>query len=86
MILLGMFKDMRGFVASITNRRQFTLFFEWFYPTYTPIVVRAIEIWPQDELGIATLRFWLEFATNKSNRVTFDSSSANGILLFRETR
>ncbi|GJJ68840.1 exportin-7 [Entomortierella parvispora] len=85
MILLGMFKDLRGFVTSITNRRQFTLFFEWFYPTYTPIVLRAIELWPQDELGIATLRFWHEFATNKSNRVTFDSSSANGILLFRET-
>ncbi|KAG0204876.1 Exportin 7 [Mortierella sp. GBA30] len=85
LILLGIFKDLRGFVSSITNRKQYTLFFEWFYPAYTPIVLRAIEIWPHDELGIAILRFWHEFASNKSSRVTFDSSSPNGILLFRET-
>ncbi|KAH7051460.1 hypothetical protein BKA57DRAFT_534225 [Linnemannia elongata] len=85
LILLGIFKDLRGFVSSITNRKQYTLFFDWFYPAYTPIVVRAIEIWPHDELGIAILRFWHEFVSNKSSRVTFDSSSPNGILLFRET-
>ncbi|KAF9095535.1 hypothetical protein BGX23_000390 [Mortierella sp. AD031] len=86
LILLGTFKDLRGFVTSMTNRRQYNLFYEWFYPAYTPIVLRAIEIWPQNELGIAILRFWQEFVTNKSSRVTFDSSSPNGILLFRETR
>ncbi|KAF9101706.1 Exportin 7 [Mortierella sp. AM989] len=85
LILLGLFKDLRGFVTSISNRRQFNLFYEWFYPSYTPIALRAIEIWPQNELSIAILRFWNEFATNKSSRVTFDSSSPNGILLFRET-
>ncbi|KAF9402515.1 Exportin 7 [Mortierella sp. AD011] len=86
LILLGIFKDLRGFVSSITNRKQYGLFFEWFYPAYTPIVLRAIEIWPHNELGIAILRFWNEFASNKSSRVTFESSSPNGILLFRETR
>ncbi|KAG0358839.1 Exportin 7 [Gamsiella multidivaricata] len=86
LILLGVFKDLRGFVTSISNRRQFNLFYEWFYPAYAPIAARAIEIWPQNELAIAILRFWHEFATNKSSRVTFDSSSPNGILLFRETR
>ncbi|KAG0227723.1 Exportin 7 [Actinomortierella wolfii] len=84
-MLLGIFKDLRGFVYSITNRKQYTLFFDWFYPAYTPIVQRAMEIWPHDDLGIAILRFWHEFVTNKSQRVTFDSSSPNGILLFRET-
>ncbi|ORZ27064.1 armadillo-type protein [Lobosporangium transversale] len=85
LILLGIFKDLRGFVSSITNRKQYALFFQWFYPAYTPIVLRAIEIWPHNELSIAILRFWNEFASNKSSRVTFDSSSPNGILLFRET-
>ncbi|KAF9970123.1 Exportin 7 [Actinomortierella ambigua] len=84
-MLLGIFKDLRGFVSSITNRKQYMLFFDWFYPAYTPIVQRAMEIWPYDDLGIAILRFWNEFVTNKSQRVTFDSSSPNGILLFRET-
>ncbi|KAF9988488.1 Exportin 7 [Modicella reniformis] len=86
LILLGIFKDLRGFVSSITNRKQYNLFFEWFYPAYTPIVLRAMEVWPLDELGIAIMRFWHEFASNKSSRVTFDNSSPNGILLFRETR
>ncbi|KAI1317503.1 Exportin 7 [Mortierella claussenii] len=85
LILLGIFRDLRGFVNSITNRKQYSLFFDWFYPAYTPIVLRAVEIWPHNELGIAILRFWNEFASNKSSRVTFDSSSPNGILLFRET-
>jgi hypothetical protein len=30
------------------------------------------------------LKFMAEFAFNKSQRLTFDSSSPNGILLFRE--
>ncbi|KAK3828778.1 MAG: hypothetical protein J3Q66DRAFT_19599 [Benniella sp.] len=85
LILLGIFKDLRGFVSSITNRKQYGLFFEWFYPAYTPIVLRAMEHWPHDELSIAIMRFWHEFASNKSGRVMFESSSPNGILLFRET-
>ncbi|KAG0364963.1 Exportin 7 [Gamsiella multidivaricata] len=85
LILLGIFRDLRGFVSSITNRKQYNLFFDWFYPAYTPIVVRAIEIWPHNELGIAIMRFWNEFASNKSSRVAFESSSPNGILLFRVT-
>ncbi|KAI8357069.1 armadillo-type protein [Mortierella sp. GBAus27b] len=83
--LLGIFKDMRGFVVGISNRKQYNLFFEWFYPTYTPIVSRAIEVWHRDKLSIAILRFWHEFTTNKSSRITFDSSSPDGIMLFRET-
>ncbi|KAG0262072.1 hypothetical protein BG011_000347 [Mortierella polycephala] len=86
LILSGVLKDLRGFVTSISNRRQYNLFYEWFFQAYTPIVRRAIEVWPHNEVSIAALRFWHEFATNKSSRVTFDSSSANGILLFRETR
>ncbi|KAF9438959.1 Exportin 7, partial [Entomortierella beljakovae] len=85
MILLGIFRDLRGFVSSITNRKQYNLFFEWFYPAYTPIVLRAIEIWPHNELGIAIIRFWHEFASNKSNRIAFENNSPNGVLLFRET-
>ncbi|KAF9583300.1 Ran-binding protein 17 [Lunasporangiospora selenospora] len=85
LILLGAFRDLRGFVSSINNRKQYGLFFEWFYPSYVSIIRRAIEVWPQDELIIAILRFWQEFTTNKSSRITFDSSSSNGMLLFRET-
>ncbi|KAI9232503.1 MAG: hypothetical protein BYD32DRAFT_428231 [Podila humilis] len=85
LILLGIFKDLRGFAISITNRKQYNMFFEWFFTAYTPLAIRAIEIWPQDELGIAILRFWHEFVTNKSSRITFDSSSPDGILLFRQT-
>ncbi|KAF9958817.1 hypothetical protein BGZ65_001169 [Modicella reniformis] len=83
--LLGVFKDLRGLVTSISNRKQYNLFHEWFYPAYTPIAFRAIELWSQDELAIVILRFWHEFTTNKCSRITFDSSSPDGILLFRET-
>ncbi|KAG0222004.1 Exportin 7 [Mortierella sp. GBA43] len=85
LILIGILRDLRGFVSSITNRRQYSMFFEWFYPAYTPIILRAIEYWPHGELSIAIVRFWHEFVNNRSSRITFDTSSPNGILLFRET-
>lgn len=36
------------------------------------------------EVTTALLKFMAEFALNKTQRLTFDSSSPNGILLFRE--
>lgn len=36
------------------------------------------------QVTIPLLKFMAEFVLNKSQRLTFDSSSPNGILLFRE--
>lgn len=45
----------------------------------------CLEAWADTpEVTTAVLRFLAEFVLNKSTRLTFDSSSPNGILLFRE--
>ncbi len=36
------------------------------------------------EVSTSVLKFMAEFVLNKTQRLTFDSSSPNGILLFRQ--
>jgi exportin-7 len=40
--------------------------------------------WLSVQVTTPMLKFMAEFGFNKSQRLTFDSSSPNGILLFRE--
>lgn len=45
----------------------------------------CLEAWADTpEVTTAVLRFMAEFVMNKGTRLTFDCSSPNGILLFRE--
>ncbi|CAG8480838.1 7675_t:CDS:10 [Diversispora eburnea] len=83
--LLGIFRDLRGFLSAINNRKAFLMFFEWFYPNYMPTLCHALEAWLDDPLAIAILKFFMEFVYNRGQRLSFDISSPNGILLFRET-
>lgn len=55
------------------------------YPTYTPILQRAIELWYHDPaVTTPVLKLFGEIVVNRSQRLQFDVSSPNGILLFRE--
>jgi exportin-7 len=61
------------------------LLFDWLYPTHFPVVRLCLEAWADSpEVTTALLRFMAEFVMNKNTRLAFDSSSPNGILLFRE--
>ncbi|KAL1919827.1 uncharacterized protein VTP21DRAFT_1758 [Calcarisporiella thermophila] len=83
--VLGIFRDLRGFLLSVQSRKNFLLFFEWFYPQKLRVMLRALEAWVDDSLAVVILKFFNEFCYNRSQRLNFDVSSANGILLFRET-
>ncbi|KAG2176377.1 hypothetical protein INT43_005611 [Umbelopsis isabellina] len=83
--LLGLFKDLQGFLIPIQSRVNFTMFFEWFYPDYVQVVHKALQSWGNDTLATSLLKFYSEFVYNRSQRLTFEVASANGILLFRET-
>lgn len=55
------------------------------YPSYTPILLRAIELWYHDpQVTTPVLKLFAELVQNRSQRLQFDVSSPNGILLFRE--
>lgn len=56
------------------------------YPDYTPILIRAVELWAHDpSVTTPVLKFFSELVQNRSQRLQFDVSSPDGILLFRET-
>jgi exportin-7 len=59
--------------------------FDWLYPRYLPLFVKAVEVW-YDEPFVTTpvLKLMAELVQNRSQRLTFEISSPNGILLFRE--
>jgi exportin-7 len=86
--VIGVLRDLRGVVATMSNRKTYSLFFDWIYPTHTPVLLRICEVFAQAGLPEVTtplLKLYAEFVNNKSQRIIFDSSSPNGILLFRET-
>lgn len=66
----------------------FNIFFLSFvssYPDYTPILIRAVELWAHDPaVTTPVLKLFSELVQNRSQRLQFEVSSPNGILLFRE--
>jgi exportin-7 len=82
--MIGVFRDLRGITASMHNRKTFSRLFETLYPQHLPFLARVADTWwDQPDVMVSLLKFCLEFCHNKANRINFDQSSANGILLFR---
>ena len=83
--LAGLFRDLRGVVSSTNSRRTYAMMFDWFYPAHTPLLHAAMEACADDPaVAVPLLKLAAELALNKTQRCTFDTSSVNGILLFRE--
>lgn len=84
--LIGVFRDLRGIAASLHNRKTYSALFEILHPQHLPLFSKVADLWyDQTDVMISLLRFLQEFCHNKANRVNFDQSSPNGILLFRYT-
>ncbi|XP_074310718.1 uncharacterized protein LOC141646709 [Silene latifolia] len=83
--LIGLMRDLRGIAKATNSRRTYGLLFDWLYPARMPLLLRGISHWADTpEVTTPLLKFMAEFVLNRAQRLTFDSSSANGILLFRE--
>ena len=81
----GVLRDLRGIAQATNSRRTYGLLFDWLHPAHLAAVVCALEAWaPDPALCTPALKFLAEFVLNKSQRLTFDASSPNGILLFRQ--
>lgn len=84
--LIGVFRDLRGIASSLHNRKSYAMLFELMYPAHLPFMAKVADAWhDQVDVIVSLLRFLQEFCHNKANRVNFDQSSPNGILLFRAT-
>ena len=84
--LVGLARDLRGLTFAFNSRAGYMQLFDWLYPRYLPLFIKAVELW-YDEPFVTTpiLKFMSELVQNRSQRLTFDISSPNGILLFRES-
>ncbi|KAL5220326.1 hypothetical protein ABZP36_025039 [Zizania latifolia] len=82
---IGLMRDLRGIAMATNSRRTYGLLFDWMYPSRMPLLLKAISLCADEpEVTTPLLKFMSEFVLNKAQRLTFDSSSPNGILLFRE--
>ncbi|XP_037091986.1 LOW QUALITY PROTEIN: exportin-7-like [Pollicipes pollicipes] len=83
--LIGLARDLRGLVFAFNTKASYMMLFDWIYPAYTPILHRAVELWYTEPLlTTPVLKLFAELVQNRSQRLQFDVSSPNGILLFRE--
>ena len=84
--IIGALRDLRGITASAYNKRTYNLLFDALYPLAFPLLTRiASTHFADPDVMTALFKFMQEFVHNKGQRIYFDQSSANGILLFRET-
>ena len=86
--VIGVCRDLRGVISTMTSRKVYNLFFDWLYPQRTPVILKMCEVFSEAGAADVTnplLKFVCEFIFNRSQRIVFDNSSPNGILMFRET-
>ena len=84
-LLQGLFRDLRGVVFATNTRRTYGMMFDWMYPQHMPLLHVAMDAYADDPaVAVPLLKLAAELALNKTQRCTFDTSSVNGILLFRE--
>ncbi|KFP89154.1 Ran-binding protein 17, partial [Apaloderma vittatum] len=84
-MLIGLARDLRGIAFALNTKTSYTMLFHWIYPVYISVLQRAIELWYCDPACTTPiLKLMAEFMQNRSQRLNFDVSSPNGILLFRE--
>jgi exportin-7 len=77
--LTGLVLDLRGLAYAFDSKETFMMFFNWIYPDYTPILIRAVEIWAHDPtITTPVLKFFVELVQNRTQRLIFDVSSPNG--------
>ena len=90
-MLIGLLRDFRGIVDAIFNKRSYNMFFDWLIESkaqngqpFIDVFKRIAQVFFDDPQVTSPLfKFLSELCFNKSARIKFDSSSPNGILLFR---
>eukprot|EP00928_Gymnodinium_smaydae_P007847 TRINITY_DN12809_c0_g1_i1.p1 TRINITY_DN12809_c0_g1~~TRINITY_DN12809_c0_g1_i1.p1 ORF type:complete len:1123 (-),score=189.53 TRINITY_DN12809_c0_g1_i1:90-3359(-) len=90
--LIGLCRDLRGICLACTSSDSYQMLFGWLVdnpknPAASRVTMfaRALDAWWDcPDVTTPLLKFMAEFVYNKAQRITFDQSSPNGILLFRE--
>lgn len=92
-VIVGFMRDLRGICKSCLTVESYQLFFNWIINTPKQInncrfnVLKLVcEVFYNDyEVMLPLIKFLAELLDNKGRRITFDKTSANGLLLFKES-
>lgn len=78
---------LRGINSSCQNNKNFSDFFDWFYPYYEPLIGNYFKHCLQynADTTFKTLKFIAEFCENKNGRLSFPNESPNDIKIFKST-
>ncbi|KAL7069261.1 importin-beta N-terminal domain-containing protein [Cryptosporidium serpentis] len=90
--LIGLARDLRGICLACVGPESYNLLFNWLvnkpkqqgYSRVHLFTWAADQFWDDTDVMVALLKFMAEFVDNKSQRICFDRTSPNGILLFKE--
>eukprot|EP01012_Entosiphon_sulcatum_P048196 TRINITY_DN6640_c0_g3_i3.p1 TRINITY_DN6640_c0_g3~~TRINITY_DN6640_c0_g3_i3.p1 ORF type:complete len:1077 (+),score=296.35 TRINITY_DN6640_c0_g3_i3:284-3514(+) len=83
---VGVLRDLRGVCASCVNKHTYSLLFEWMFPAHMELIHRCCQVYGHDpDVTTPLLKLLADFVHNRSQRILFESSSPNGILLFKES-
>ena len=84
--IIGITRDLRGLCSSLLSKQAYTSFFEWLYPAYLPLFLKALYIfYDRADVYNPLLKFFHELTSNRQERLAIDSVKASAYLLFRET-
>ena len=84
-MLSGLCRDIHGITLACNNKASYMMLFDWVYPRVTTIIFQALGIWYHDPtVTTPILKLMAELVLNRSQRLQFEVTSPNGVLLFRE--
>ena len=64
--LIGLARDLRGVAFAFNTKVSYMMLFDWIYPAYTPILLRALELWYHDpSVTTPVLKLFAELAQNR---------------------
>ena len=65
--LIGLARDLRGVAFAFNTKISYMMLFDWLYPTYTPILIQALELWYHEPVVTTpVLKLFAEIAQNRS--------------------
>jgi len=84
-VVIAVCRDFRGVIFSFNTKVSFSMFFDIIYPVFFDLLQKSLQLWGSiPQLSISVLKLLTEMVMNRGQRLMFEITSPNGILLFKE--
>ncbi|KAH3744092.1 Nuclear transport receptor RanBP16 [Pelomyxa schiedti] len=84
-LAIGTIRDLMGLILVVPDSTLFNRLWDWLYPVYISFLPRLCEVsYGDSTVMVPVMKFIAELLLNRSDRLQFESSSPNGLLMFRE--